>query len=378
MTPYFGKDQSKMLGGLAILLMIWHHLFTWHSGNVEIIYAFGDYGQSATFISGAFGNICVQIFAIISGYALFIRPEAYRTWKQRGVRLLKFLLTYWIILALFLLIGFWNDDILPTWPQLAKNMIGLETGPMKDWVNVPFAWYVSFYIAFIFLSPLLISMFKRRSGGGILLDISLLVLICTLVYFFSKLTKIMPEGYFFEIISGFLTAIHPIICVSLGVIAAKYNLFYGLHNILLKKLHALVLIGLIAILMIIKYKFPTLRQNGGTMWSYICTLEVSFLAFFMVSFSLELLDRIKNKYLKKTFLIFGSLSLYLWFLHGLFFTGKNFMQLELYAIGEPVLIFIISLLMLTPVAYIIYLFYSFIFQKKNKYLAKTSLKSMQS
>lgn len=82
------------------------------------------------------------------------------------------------------------------------------------------------------------------------------------------------------------------------------------------------------------------------------------IAFVLIVCCLELLDRTKNKLLRRLLMLLGALSMSLWFLHGIFFTGKNFMQAELYAVKEPVLIFLLCLVVLTLVAYLFQLGYN--------------------
>lgn len=139
---FFSKEMSTMMAGVAILLMMVHHLFGfqyWLNNGIGWEYPLGYFGKAATEITAIFGNICVQVFALTSGYALMINPKAYSTWEKRFSRLFKFLLAYWVVNVLFLIIGCLNGDTLPGLKELALNMVGLKTGPGRDWVNVPFA-----------------------------------------------------------------------------------------------------------------------------------------------------------------------------------------------------------------------------------------------
>lgn len=253
---YFGKQQSVMLGGIAILLMIWHHLFnapTWYSEGVGIDVRFGMLGNALVYIPAATGNICVQMFAIISGYALFINPNAYGSWRSRGMRLLKFMAAYWMIFALFLLVAWFNDDSLPSWVQFIHNMVGLETKPEAAGVNVPFAWYVSFYIQFVILIPLLMWVFEK---GNIYQDILGMFFLCALVYF---LRQFPYDGT----LKQFFSNIHPILCVGLGILGAKYNVFEKLHTAVLKRIPSLIILVFIALDLYAKYKLPQFNRMGG-------------------------------------------------------------------------------------------------------------------
>lgn len=367
---YFDKNNSVILGGIAILFMIWHHLFNvseWLSNGVAIIIHGGILGNLLTYVPAATGNICVQIFAIISGYALFINPKSYGNWRLRVKRLLKFLLAYWIVFALFLLIAWFNNDSLPSWNQFFHNLVGLKTGPSQAGVNVPFAWYVAFYIQFIILTPLLTWIFQK---GNLLQDICGLLFLAIMVYLLPKINPTMVNDdnemflrMWLGIICLFFSNIHPIFCVGLGIIAAKYNIFFKVHKLFLKKFPSLVILLFVGLGLYIKYKLSHINIGGGYNWYFSFTICYSFMAMFMVSFLLELINRIKSKILTTVLTFFGTLSMYLWFLHGIFFTGKNFLQVQLYASKEPIIIFIFCLAICTPVAYLIYLLHTFLWNK---------------
>ena len=55
--------------------------------------------------------------------------------------------------------------------------------------------------------------------------------------------------------------------------------------------------------------------------------------------------------------------MYLWFLHGIFFTGKNFLQSFIYSPKEPVLILILCLAVTLPVAWLLKHFQTYLDSK---------------
>lgn len=365
---FFGKEQSIILGGIAILLMIWHHLFnspSWYSDDVFVNLPELKFLRGFILVPAASGDICVQIFAIISGYALLINPKTYGNWNNRGLKLFKFLGAYWSVFALFILIGWFNNDALPSWNQFIHNLVGLKTGPSQVGVNVPFAWYVAFYIQFVILAPFLLWMFREKNIKN---DSMGIMFLCIMVYFLPKL----PYNGIFK---SFFDNIAPVLSVGLGILAAKYKIFDKIHlNILSKFPSILIYIGIIIVLYA-KYKISKINPMGGYNWAFFSTICFSILAFMLVIFLLELINRLKNKIVRNILIVFGTLSMYLWFLHGIFFTGKNFMQKELYASHEPVIIFILCLLVCTPIAYIIHKSYTFFWNKLTSKAHSTSLLS---
>lgn len=253
--PFFGKEESQMLGGIAILLMIWHHLFcfpSWYSEGVGWTPVLGYFGAGLTRIPAVFGNICVQMFALISGYALFINTKSYGSWKSRGAKLMRFLGAYWLIYFIFLIIALLNDDGLPSFREFVFNLFGRHTGPKREWVNVPFAWYVTFYIEFVLLTPLLLYLFRGKEFWK---DAAALCVLIVGIY----LTRL----YLSEGIVGEVLEITPLVCVGFGIVAAKHNLFLRFHNRIGKRIPSVVYLLCVACLMVFKYILPKFNPNGG-------------------------------------------------------------------------------------------------------------------
>ena len=67
----FTKKQSLAVKGVAILMMLWHHLF--YPGNyAEFTLNCWPIMESQAVHIALFSKICVSLFAFISGYGLFL------------------------------------------------------------------------------------------------------------------------------------------------------------------------------------------------------------------------------------------------------------------------------------------------------------------
>ena len=64
----FGKNETAIIKGVAILLMLIHHLFM----NTEGI---NYYSQDFFNHLSSIGKICVSIFSFITGYGIYISYE---------------------------------------------------------------------------------------------------------------------------------------------------------------------------------------------------------------------------------------------------------------------------------------------------------------
>lgn len=105
-------DDSKILKGIAICAMLWHHLFYEHP----------EYGK-IVFHLALLGKVCVSMFLMISGYGLtkqynkVVNPVV--AIEKRGGggkfsfilrRLIKFYSNYWIVFCIFVPLGVFVFD----------------------------------------------------------------------------------------------------------------------------------------------------------------------------------------------------------------------------------------------------------------------------
>ena len=103
----YTKQDAIMTRGLAILCMVVLHLFCrtgsdvfgtpllWIDSDTPFVYLFGFYAE-----------ICVSLYSICMGYAQYLLyTKGQASWRLTGKRVLKLLLNYWIILAIFTIIG---------------------------------------------------------------------------------------------------------------------------------------------------------------------------------------------------------------------------------------------------------------------------------
>ena len=74
----FSKEDTKVVKGIAICLMLYHHLFAYPHKILEGIgfvslYSFGETTLS-TYI-GQFGRICMPMFLFLSGYGTYLSSQ---------------------------------------------------------------------------------------------------------------------------------------------------------------------------------------------------------------------------------------------------------------------------------------------------------------
>lgn len=335
---FIGKREALAVSGIAILLMVFHHFFgfdDFRNPQNYYIESFNIHGISFERMLAAFGKICVSIFAFLSGYALYKMADNYRTYPKVLLRLGRFLIDHWIVMALFLLYAVIIGDELPDIHNFMLNLAGLATLPVSTYVNVAFAWYVAFYILWLLLAPLTVIVAHRLNG---------IQLLCLLVAYIATV-NILPLGDYSQILSTFISAF-------VGVIVCKWRIFDRLSA----KYADIPCLAVILVLIAI----PIMRQslilvNPGLISAAEVIITPLFI-FFSILF-IRRLDNGMNKILRyRATLVtdmlcaLGMMSMNIWFLHGIFFTGRRPLQDLVYSPHYPVLIYAFAFLLLIPAA----------------------------
>lgn len=173
---------------------------------------------------GLFGDLCVPIFCFCSGYAqaLLYEKEKRQYASQSGIRLIKFLSNYWIILIIFSLIGLLSkcDENIP--------------GTLKDFLGNAFLfrfsyngawWFVLTYCFLVLLTPLFIKIVYH-------LHFLLLLLGSGTLYFVAYLFRfIMPLNITSSVIEWIFTQI---ILVGTSQLSFIIGMLFYKHQIISK------------------------------------------------------------------------------------------------------------------------------------------------
>lgn len=106
----FTKQQTQIAKGMAILLMLIHHLFFYPSDLYVSLVKMG--GQDIESYISSFGKICVAMFLFLSGYGITISSVKKETSYKKSVisRVINLMINYWIVFLLFVPIGFFVTE----------------------------------------------------------------------------------------------------------------------------------------------------------------------------------------------------------------------------------------------------------------------------
>lgn len=288
------KTDSKILYGIAILLMIFHHVFMNPS-------SLGIECYEITHLFAWFGKICVAIYAFISGYGLMasfsaeyenVMKKFISEYKKVIKRIITFYFCYWLMFVLFvpgyLFFSNRNFDI----KEYIMNFWGLSFTYNGAW------WYVKQYVIMLFIFPTVAIICTRiRKLKGYLPEILFAVVtIIMFIMFYS-------DFIFLKKIANSVFITYILIFVE-GIIFQKSVFFDKLVCILQRKCLVSLAVGCICIVTrIVVSKGPA-----------YCLVDIVMIAPFCIS----ICALVKKVRVNNIFSYFGEFSIYMWLTHCFF------------------------------------------------------------
>jgi len=243
------KQETQMMKGVAILLMLFLHLFN-QLANVDLCRNLISVdGVPLVYILSRVANP-VPFFLILSGYGLFIVNQ--RGDRHRWSRILKLFIHYWIILAVFVTIGhFMAPQRYPrSLAYLILNITSIHTTYNGE------MWFLFPYVVLSLLSPWIIRIMKRFKAWQII-AVTLFIHLCTSFCISRYGEKYLFPNYWFY---NLLLVFHLLFAFSLGCMAARERFFEKVKNLVAGHRYAGILkwggvILLVSVSCVFKYNF---------------------------------------------------------------------------------------------------------------------------
>ena len=165
------KQQSQMMKGVAILLMIFLHLFN-QEANVALCHNLLSIDGTPLVLILSRATNPVAFFLILGGYGLYKVYE--KGDRHRWTRLAKLVIHYWIILLIFVTIGYF---VRPTaYPgsltKILSNLTGYHTTYNGE------MWFLLPYVILSACSKPLFG-FLKRFKASVVIAATLIIHLCT-------------------------------------------------------------------------------------------------------------------------------------------------------------------------------------------------------
>lgn len=319
----FGKREAQLLKGVAIFMMLFHHLlgFPKWIADENMYVCLSDVGSLLVGELAMACKLCVGLYIFMTGYGLCRSGVSFRSSLGRVCNLL---LRYWFIFAVFIAIGVLVGEPLPSVRLLLRQAFGISTATGYDWkyrttIHPIFAWYVSVYILFMLSLPLL----KRLVGRGFLADMVVVHCVIYLLGFsmlgISERSSEVPK----DLVS--LVRLYTIYAPvgMTGFLVSKYGLlepsglpsrFERFSRWQVSILGACLLFAGLVLRNVLKQEFGLYLLVCG--W---ISLETVCVVVFVVGFVLLCAGGVPAV-LERLLMVFSRHNTSIWFLHALYFT----------------------------------------------------------
>lgn len=318
------KDETLALKGIAIIFMFAHHFFGfpdwWCTGVMPTMEAEWTLKLMMSL------KICVSIFAFITGYCLFFGKITY---KYIFRKIIFFMIGYWLVyipVVIMSVLFFGTVEI----KNILLGIFALYRGEMI------FCWYVHFYVCSMLIFPLYKKLLDRGNLGG-WIGIVLSVVI------FTFLNKITDNKYLIDIVSH-LSDYFLIMCI--GYLTARYNWLDDFWSWLRKSKFR---VGYSILLVTIPIGFKMFSSVLSVYWqwgkewiNFSFNLDGAYILLLVVGLlSLLKETKIRKSVVKKVLMFLGKYSMFMWFIHCIFFNSlKEWTQPLLYFPRLPIVVLV--------------------------------------
>lgn len=336
----FTREVTPIIKGFAIIMMFSLHLLKtdWMIWP-EWIIDFSLSGKSLATVLANTGDICIGIFAFVTGYSWWEGFQNKTPWQRIGA--LYF--SYWIAMFLFCLpiryLVEYSDGftLFVSYSQLAQSLLAVASP------SVTYCWYVSFFAIAVLTYQPCISLLNRIRLNGFL-DVFLVCVLGMVMRVFSRIVyQIVPFPYWVLTLLSHYFQWMPVIVT--GAIAKRDRLLERMHRVIVKRFGkeyslwgAIASVGLVLVLKIIV--------------QFVLNIYSNFDSFLMLPFMYGLVVIARKLCVKKYRISswlekMGNASLYMWLTHSVL--QYESVQNVLYRMRIPLLIVLTGLWVMLPI-----------------------------
>lgn len=178
----FTKSDTKVVKGIAIILMLYHHLFAFPDRlpeGIQYVSAFSLSGETISYWIGLFGKICVALFTFMAGYGTYYSCKNKDDNRKAIYNKLKSLyILFWQVFIVFIPICMALDvpRVTKNLEALIWNFTGLQITYNGEW------WFFTPFVLLTLAYPV-IKRFLNRKNADFFIDVLVAFAICNMVVF---------------------------------------------------------------------------------------------------------------------------------------------------------------------------------------------------
>lgn len=310
-TKIFIKEDTQCIKGFAICMMLMHHLYEFPEKLSIQLEALLPFNICLPFY---FGNLCIAIFAVLSGYGFYYKGLNKENIKNATIKVYK---QYVKVFLIFTTIGFLFFSKQPLYCEYnvvcsvfsdfnirnyVLNLLALKSTYVFEW------WYIHSYLYEIILSLIVLGTIKNKYCR-VIIGICYFVIIDYWLLYFGIQIDFVPV-YFYT-----------------GMFIAKHNIFNRLLGY--KYVNSVTcFVGLII--------FTLIRLNNGALYDFIVApIYIVGLTYFIK----------KNKYVTAILLKLGKESMNMWLVHPVYIYYYYSVSKLILGFRNKIVVFLVLLLL---------------------------------
>ncbi|MCR5085469.1 MAG: acyltransferase [Succinivibrionaceae bacterium] len=282
MPRTFTRDDTALIKGVAILLMVVHHCCTFYERTPLSSDEIESFRLSGFVHSlGGFGDICVSFFMFLAGYGLYCRFAENRLSLTRDLK--RIYAMYWKVILVFIPIGFAFFSEVPAEyagkafnirfehfhiDRLLWNLTALRPDYNGEW------WFITPYIFMLMYGYAYVRMQKSNNPVFDILSVSLVILLFQgggLLFLLNSAGGAFAQD---AIVRSLLCPEWRSSLFWVGLLCRKYELL----DAMLSFLAGMNKIKRIIVSLVVVYACFRLRNSGGTGVLGECAIVVSLVA----------------------------------------------------------------------------------------------------
>lgn len=228
---FMNKDSTLIIKGIAIIMMVIHHLFAFpdrvYSGGYSSIYMMNN--VPIEYYIGHIGKMCVSMFLFLGGYGTYKVYKEYADYKKIIKKITKLYINYWIIFIIFIPLGIFLGKITIDFKVLFLNFIALSSSINNEW------WFFIDYIILIACYPLIIKSIRKNNKYKV-------VIYSFLVFCIGSISNIIfykIDIIIFKFISNIMSLQFMFI---MGIIVSKYGVYDYINTHIKKGYYDIIMI----------------------------------------------------------------------------------------------------------------------------------------
>ena len=241
MLNSFTREDTKITKGIAILLMIMHHLWAFPERITGVGLLNGIAGPIVLYL-GVFGKICVSLFMFLGGYGMY---HNFQNRKFDIISKIKGLyISYWKVFLVFIPIGFIFFSKQPIYATYSNICTVFNQFNLREFLDNFFAinityngewWFLTSYFIAICSAPIFFNIIEKNSLSKNVAIIIIYTILTSEV--FTKLGELeilgnLNDNFLYKM---FICQYAPFIsCFIIGAICAKENLLVKLKDTLMQ------------------------------------------------------------------------------------------------------------------------------------------------